>query len=358
MSKRSIAAFLILGAAMTFNFAGSTVWSANACARSVLGNREDSVGAQPQITQLQVLYKGQLADQLITGNKAKRYTIDLRGSGFDPASSVLIDDRRVPTTFVSSTELTARLRGNLTSAPRELMVTVVNPDAQISNALILDVISNPADLSIFTLSTDVATSGTQIKVSGVGFTPTGNRLKFRRVAQPGLTGLTTDLPSGDGRIITLDVPVTVCPPCFYATPPCLVPCLSIIPGDYQLSVVNANGISNSVRFLVSSADGPIGVWGGDHIRVEVSDLQVRVTGLCFSGVTEQTVHLDSNGRFDLVGEIFVFVGPAGLPHPARYLGSIAGNLMTLVVEQTDSMSSFGPYTLVFGNDVHVVHPCL
>ncbi len=94
---------------MTFNFAGTTVCSANACARSVLGNREDSVGAQPQITQLQVLYKGNLVDQLITGNKAKRYTIDLRGSGFDPASSVVIDDRRVPTTFISPTELTARL---------------------------------------------------------------------------------------------------------------------------------------------------------------------------------------------------------------------------------------------------------
>ena len=358
MSKRSIAAFLILGAAMTFNFAGTTIWSAYACVGSVLGNGEDTVGEQPQITQLHILYKGKFVDQLITGNKAKRYTIDLRGSAFDPASIVVIDDRRVPTTFVSPTELTARLRGNLTSAPRELIVSVVNPDAQISNALILDVISNPADLSIFALSTNVATSDTQVTVSGVGFTPTGNQLKFRRVAQPGLTGLTTDLPSGDGRIITLDVPVTACPPCFYATPQCLVPCLSIIPGDYQVSVVNANGISNSVRFLVSSADGPIGVWGGDHIRVEVSDLQVRVTGLCFSGVTEQTVHLDSNGRFDLVGEIFTFVGPAGLSHPARYLGSISGNLMTLVVEQTDSKSSLGPYTLVFGNDVHVVHPCL
>jgi hypothetical protein len=346
------------GLVMTLSFPAEAVGPVNSYAVSGIRNRQTDAGEQLQLARLNILFKGQSVDQLITGTKAKRYTIDLTGSGFGPASRVVIDDQKVPTTFLSATELTAKLRGSLTSAPGELNVKVINPDGQISNALTVDVISNPADLSILSLSPDFGTSGAQIKVGGAGFTPTGNRLRFRRTAQPGLTGLTPAFPSADGRTITLDVPLALCAPCSFTTPPCLAPCFQIAPGDFQVSVVNGNGISNSLRFLVSSTDGPIGVWGGDHIRVEVSDFQVRVTGRCFEGFTEETVQLDATGRFDLAGQLFTFIGPAGLPHPARYSGSIAGNVMTLVITPTDSKSSLGPFVLVFGDDVHVVHPCV
>jgi hypothetical protein len=357
MSKRSLEVLFFLGLVMTFNFPAEAVWPVNSYACSGAGDTQ-TAGGQLQLTRLRILFKGQPVDQLITGTKAKRYSIDLTGSGFDPASRVVIGEQKIPTTFLSASELTAKLRGGLTPAPAELSVKVINPDGQTSNSLTVDVISNPADLSILSLSPDFGTGGAQITVSGVGLTPTGNRLRFRRNAEQDLVGLTTDSPSADGRTIILDVPSTLCPLCSFSTPPCLVPCFLIPPGDYQVSIVNANGISNSLRFLVSSADGPVGVWGGDHIRVEVSDSQVRVTGPCFEGSTEQPVKLDASGSFDLAGQIFFFIGPGAPGYPARYSGSIAGNAMTLVITPTDSKSPLGPFTLVFGKDVQVAHPCV
>ena len=357
MSKRRLGMLFFLVLMMAPSLPTEAVWPVNSYTGSSIGNRQTDAGTQLHLTRLQILFKGQSVDQLITGTKAKRYTIEVTGSGFDPASRVVIDEQKVPTTFLNATELTARLRG-LTPAPGELNVKVINLDGQISNSLTVDVISNPADLSIVSISPDLGTSGAQITVSGSGFTPTGNRLRFRRTAQPGLTGLTTGFPSADGRTISFDVPLTLCPPCSFTTPPCLAPCFRIADGDFQVSVVNGNGISNSLRFLVSSADGPIGVWGGDHIRVEVDDLQVRVTGLCFEGLIEQTLQLDATGSFDLSGQIFTLIGPARLPSPAKYSGSIAGNVMMLVITLPDSKSSLGPFKLVFGNDVQVVHPCV
>jgi hypothetical protein len=358
MSKRSLCVLFFLGLMMTFNLPADAVLPVNSYVGSGIGNEQTDAEGQLQLARLQIFFKGQPVDQLITGVKAKRYTIDLTGSAFDPASRVVIGEQKVPTTFLSATELTANLRGGLAPAPTELSVKVINPDGQISNALTVDVISNPADLSILSLSPDFGTDGDQIKMSGVGFTLTGNRLKFRRTAEPDVTGLSTDFPSADGRTITLDVPSALCPSCSFTTPPCLVPCFRIAPGDYQVSIVNANGISNFLRFLVSSAHGSIGVWGGDHIRVEVSDVQVRVTGLCFEGSIGQTVELDASGRFDLAGQVSFFIGPSVRAQPARYSGSIAGAVMTLVITPTDSNLPLGPFTLVFGKDVQVVHPCV
>jgi hypothetical protein len=357
MSKRKLGVLLFLGIMMT-SFPAGAVLRVNSYAASGIGNQQADAEGQLKLTSLHLFFEGQPADELITGMKAKRYTIDLTGAAFDPASRVVIGEQKVPTTFLSATELTARLRGGLTPAPTELSVKVINPDGQISNALSVDVISNPADLSLLSLSPDFGTGGEQIKLTGVGFTKTGNRLRIRSTAQPSLTGLSMDFPSADGRILTPDMPSILCPPCTLLTPPCLVQCFQIAPGDYQVSIVNANGISNSLRFLVSSAHGPIGVWGGDHIRVEVSDSQVRVTGLCFEGSIEQTVELDAAGRFDLAGQVSFFIGPAARGHPARYSGSIAGDVMTLVITPTDSNSPLGPFTLVFGKDVQVVHPCV
>lgn len=314
--------------------------------------------AQLQLTGYQLTFKGRPVDQLVTGVKAKRYRITLTGAGFEPSSKVFLDGQKVATNYVSATQLLARLLPGLTPAAEEMLVQVVNRDGQQSGFLLIDVISDPSTLSISTISPDAGPLGTRVMITGTGFTATGNKIRFRRGASPFTEGFAADAPSEDGKTISFVVYPALCPPCSFTVPPCLAPCLATAPGGYQVSVTNANGISNSLRYLVSSADGPIGVWGGDHIRVEVSDFQVRVTGLCFEGLIEQTLQLDAQGNFDLEGQIFTFIGPAGLPRPARYSGSIVGNVMTLVITFTDATSSLGPFKLVFGNDVQVVHPCV
>lgn len=314
--------------------------------------------AQLQLTGYQLVFMGQPVDQLVTGVKAKRYRIRLAGAGFEPSSKVFLDGQKVATTYVSATQLVARLLPGLTSAAEEMAIQVVNPDGQESGILLIDVISDPSTLSISTISPDAGPIGTWVTITGIGFTATGNKIRFRGGAPPFTEGFVADVPSEDGKTIWFIVSSALCPPCAFTVPPCLAPCLAVAPGSYQVSITNANGISNSLRFLVSSADGPIGVWGGDHISVEVSDFQVRVTGLCFEGLIEQTLQLDATGSFDLAGQILTFIGPAGLPRPARYSGSIAGNVMTLVITLTESKSSLGPFILVFGNDVQIVHPCV
>ena len=317
-----------------------------------------SGSAQLQLTGYQLMFMGQPVDQLVTGVKAKRYRISLTGAGFEPSSKVFLDGQKAATNYVSATQLVARLLPGLTPAAEEMSVQVVNPDGQQSAILLIDVISDASILSISTISPDVAPIGTRVSITGTGFSATGNKIRFRKGAPPITEGFAADAPSGDGKTISFIMFSALCPPCSFTVPPCLAPCRELAPGGYQVSVTNANGISNSVRFLVSSTNGPIGVWGGDHIRVEADDLQVRVTGLCFEGVIEQTLQLDATGSFDLSGQIFTFIGPAGLPSLARYSGSIGGNVMTLVITLTDSKSSLGPFKLVFGNDVQVVHPCV
>jgi len=309
-----------------------------------------------QLTGYQIIFMGQPSDQLVTGVKAKRYRIDLTGTGFEPSSKVFLDGQKVATAYVSATQLVARLLPGRTPAPEEMHVQVINADGQQSGILLIDVTSDPSTFSISTIAPRVGPAGAGVMITGAGFAATGNLIRFRRSAPPFTEGLVADSRSEDGKSISFTVSLGLCPPCAFTVPPCLSPCLAMAPGDYQVSVANLNGITNSLRFLVSSADGPIGVWGGDHVRVEVSDVEVRVTGLCFEGLIERTLQLDATGSFDLAGQIFTFIGPAAVPRPAKYSGSIAGNVMKLVITLNDS--SLGPFTLVFGNDVQVVHPCL
>ena len=238
-----------------------------------------SGNAQLQLTGYQLLFMGQPVDQLVTGVKAKRYRISLTGAGFEPSSKVFLDGQKVATNYVSATQLVARLLPGLTPAAEEMSVQVVNPDGQQSAILLIDVISDQSILSISTISPGVAPIGTRVTITGTGFTATGNKIRFRRGAPPITEGFAADAPSGDGKTISFIMFSALCPPCSFTVPPCLAPCRELAPGGYQVSVTNANGISNSVRFLVSSANGPIGVWGGDHIR-RLLRSPVRVLKVC------------------------------------------------------------------------------
>src|SRR5205807_8802285 len=99
-----------------------------------------------------LIVMGQPAAQLVTGVKAKRYRIRLAGAGFEPSSKVFLDGQKVATTYVSATQLVARLLPGLTPASEEMSVQVVNSDGQQSGILLIDVISDPSILSISTIS--------------------------------------------------------------------------------------------------------------------------------------------------------------------------------------------------------------
>ncbi len=107
----------------------------------------------------------------------------------------------------------------------------------------------------------------------------------------------------------------------------------------------------------------IGVWGGEHIGMVVSDSSVTLDYDCAYGTIDEPFSTNENGEFDLVGVHILEHGGAiridETPdeHPALYKGYIEGKVMTLVVTLTDTGEEVGTFSLTLGA-VPNVHKCL
>ena len=112
---------------------------------------------------------------------------------------------------------------------------------------------------------------------------------------------------------------------------------------------------------VSSPSGlvPAGVWGGAHIRLEVTSDGAVVEYDCAHGTISEPLRPDDAGHFEAAGtyrpEHAGPVGNAEAPRrPANHSGKIDGNSMTLAVVLTDSAESVGRFTLVQGSEGDLV----
>lgn len=87
-----------------------------------------------------------------------------------------------------------------------------------------------------------AAVGDAVTVTGSGFASTGNALKIG-------AGYVLNLPSADSTSIHLTLPayLGVCAPGQEVCPAIV---FSLVPGDYKLSVITANGTSNEVSLRV------------------------------------------------------------------------------------------------------------
>lgn len=98
-----------------------------------------------------------------------------------------------------------------------------------------------------------------------------------------------------------------------------------------------------------------GAWGGEHIRLQVTDKGASLEYDCAHGTIDQPLKLDAEGRFDVRG---THTRERGGPvrrddqpdnHPARYTGRVEGRTMTLSVLLLDSPSAKADtYTLTQG----------
>ena len=99
---------------------------------------------------------------------------------------------------------------------------------------------------------------------------------------------------------------------------------------------------------------PKGVWGGQHIVVEVTDLGAKITYDCADGTIDQTMERYNNGHFEVRGTHTRYRGgPARSDdkpdrHQARYTGRVKGNSMTLTVILTDTKETVGTFSLTYG----------
>jgi hypothetical protein len=98
----------------------------------------------------------------------------------------------------------------------------------------------------------------------------------------------------------------------------------------------------------------IGTWGGEHISLEVTAEGGAVEYDCAHGTIDQKIVANSEGRFTLRGtHVREHGGPVRKDetadsHPARYVGQIKGDTMTLTVTESDTKEAVGTFTLVYG----------
>jgi len=107
----------------------------------------------------------------------------------------------------------------------------------------------------------------------------------------------------------------------------------------------------------------IGVWGGEHIGMVVSDSSVILDYDCAYGTIDEPFITDCNGEFEVVGVHIkehggaIRIGETPDEHPALYKGYIEENVMTLKVTLTDTGEEIGTFTLILGA-IPNVHKCL
>ncbi len=101
---------------------------------------------------------------------------------------------------------------------------------------------------------------------------------------------------------------------------------------------------------------PVGLWGGEHISIEVTERGATVEYDCAHGTIDQRITLDRRGRFDVSGmQVQEHGGPvrqgeqlAG--YPVRFAGQVNGNKMKLRVRNSGTKRLIGIFTLVHGSE--------
>lgn len=103
---------------------------------------------------------------------------------------------------------------------------------------------------------------------------------------------------------------------------------------------------------------PTGVWGGQHIHIEVGEKSARIEYDCANGVINGPLTVDADGNFKLRGtHRMERGGPVradddAKDQPATYTGSIKGNTMTLILKVADGDAE--TFTLEKGNEGRVL----
>jgi hypothetical protein len=102
------------------------------------------------------------------------------------------------------------------------------------------------------------------------------------------------------------------------------------------------------------------LWGGEHIRLEVSERGAAVEYDCAHGTVDERVVLDSRGRFNVAGTHHeerggpVRAGESSAGYPVRLAGQVRGGMMKLTVTRAGTKKLIGAFTLVQGGEAELV----
>jgi len=100
----------------------------------------------------------------------------------------------------------------------------------------------------------------------------------------------------------------------------------------------------------------VGLWGGEHIRMDVTETGATIEYDCAHGTIEQRITLDRRGWFNVSGkQAAEHGGPVRQNEelagdPVRFSGQVNGKTMKLTVRNTVTKELVGIFTLVYGAD--------
>ena len=101
-----------------------------------------------------------------------------------------------------------------------------------------------------------------------------------------------------------------------------------------------------------------GMWGGEHLGLNVTATRVEIEFDCAHGTIDQSIKLDREGRFDVIGTFVPEGGPVSVPvdgkttelkdFSARYRGRVEGDNLLLKVTITKTGTDLDEMTLTHG----------
>ena len=115
----------------------------------------------------------------------------------------------------------------------------------------------------------------------------------------------------------------------------------------------------SVRRRAADALTP-GVWGGAHIRFEVTEGGARIEYDCAHGTVEGRIVVDARGRFNVYGTHHEERGgpvrsdDSGAGYRVRLSGRVGGSLLKLTVTRPDTKEVIGTFDLARDREPELV----
>ena len=103
-----------------------------------------------------------------------------------------------------------------------------------------------------------------------------------------------------------------------------------------------------------------GVWGGRHIRFEVTEGGARIEYDCAPGTIEGPVVVDARGRFNVYGTHHeerggpVHSDDSGAGYRVRLSGRVGGSLLKLTVTRPDTKEVIGTFDLARDREPELV----
>ena len=129
-----------------------------------------------------------------------------------------------------------------------------------------------------------------------------------------------------------------------------------------MAIVGALGCSDAAAVLPADGLVPLGAWGGDSAAMIVGDTATHLHISCTYGDVSGRIAVRDNGDFDVRGSYLLRAFPLaiGPTMPARFVGHLDGNAVTVVVTVTDTIEKKtvvrGPVIVTLGRDPKLM-PC-